>query len=118
MKKLYSFLVLMFFSSFGAFAQGSLSGRVIYSDKPVEFASIYLPELGKGTMTDSAGYFSIEGLASGTYRVEASMMGYRKSVEDWTIPSKEELVISLQALDTSLEEVVVSGTLQEVSRIE
>ncbi|KPQ10492.1 MAG: TonB-dependent receptor [Algoriphagus marincola HL-49] len=116
MKKLYSFLVLMFFSSFGAFAQGSLSGRVIYSDKPVEFASIYLPELGKGTMTDSAGYFSIEGLASGTYRVEASMMGYRKSVEDWTIPSKEELVISLQALDTSLEEVVVSGTLQEVSR--
>lgn len=109
-------LFLLIFLSQGAFSQEKLSGRVVSNGKGLEFATVFIPEFSIGTTTDSLGFFTLQNISKGKYQLEVSLLGYRKKSLEIFFPEKNSIEIALDPLDSSLDEVVVSGTLQEVSR--
>jgi outer membrane receptor for ferrienterochelin and colicins len=100
-------------------AQNSLEGQVLAKSQPLEFANILIKGTGKGAMTDSLGNFRIDDLASGTVQVQISRIGFMTESVQVKIPnSGSRLTVELKELDSSLDEVVVSGTMQEVSKLD
>ncbi|TFV92335.1 TonB-dependent receptor [Algoriphagus kandeliae] len=115
-KRWFFFQVFLILLSPIAFSQENLEGKIVSNGKGLEFATIYLPDISKGATSDSLGYFSVQGIPNGIHRLEVSLLGFKKKSLEVSIPSKGFFEINLEALDSSLDEVVISGTLQEVSR--
>ncbi len=93
--KLFYILLLMSLSIIGlaenptenAAKRGSIKGHVIdaLSNQPIEYATAALfsqpdNELIDGSITDVTGFFRIPKLEMGTYTLEVSFIGYRKTV--------------------------------------
>src|SRR5215216_2232944 len=70
------------------------------------------------TMTDSSGFFRLE-LNPGKFTLHISMIGYETHHETIAISNEEKLLqIELQPFASSLGEVVVTGTMKPVQRLE
>ena len=70
------------------------------------------------TMTDSSGFFRLE-LNPGKFTLHVSMIGYETHHETIAISNEEKLLqIELQPFASSLGEVVVTGTMKPVQRLE
>jgi len=98
----------------------SIRGKVISGGKPVESASIKLSNISAGTITDTNGFFSIKNLAAGRYIIHTSSVGYVHESKQLSVKEGEnkEVNVELFSLQNNLDEVVVTGTLKEVKRIE
>ncbi|SFT52141.1 outer membrane receptor for ferrienterochelin and colicins [Algoriphagus locisalis] len=121
MRLKYILLGFTFLLSLDSIAQNYLlKGRVLFEGEPVEFANVYVKVLSKGAVTDSHGGFSIPISETGTFTVQASMVGFQTSQQLVKIPSENtsSLVFTLKEMDGGLDEVVVSGTMQEVSKLD
>ena len=105
-----------------AFAQTKLAGSKITGAviddqaKPLDFATIILlrasdSTMVKTTMTDLAGKYLFENMAAGDYRVQATMVGYKKVKSKPFNLSVANPVIGIEQLQTSLD----SKNLKEVS---
>ncbi len=115
---LFGILLLSSYAQRAEAQYGSLSGKVRSEGRGVEYANVGILKLGLGTSTDTAGNFRIEKIPYGTYSLKISCVGYLPYRREITISSSEplQLTINLQAAESSLGEVVVTGTLKEVSR--
>src|SRR6056297_1334668 len=72
-------------------------------------ATVYVQEIGQGTITNVYGFYSIS-LAPGTYNVRYSFIGYRAKTFTITISDKDlSRNIELEPTAEELEEVVVTG---------
>ncbi|UII19678.1 TonB-dependent receptor [Fulvivirga ligni] len=119
---LYRFLVfsiLNFYCLMGFGQHGVIRGTIRNSDEPVAFANVYLKQINRGASTDANGNFELKDLPYGTYELTISSIGYstlKRSV-DINIPL---VVLNLQLTEDShtLGEVVITGTMKEVSRAE
>ena len=112
-------LVLLFMVNSPLFAQlSTISGIVTNNREPVEFANIYLEEAKKGTTTDEAGAFFINRIRPGEYTLRVSYIGYKTYNTNITVKYGQDLNldISLEPDDVQGEEVVITGTLKEISR--
>lgn len=120
MKQLFLTAVILFLFIFNsAFAQQKVKGKIIDSKGALEFANVLIKEKGLGAVTDSLGKFEIGNLEAGQYTVQVSLIGYGSQTRRISIPFlSQELVFKLEQLDASLDEVVVSGTMQEVSKLD
>ncbi|MEB2775849.1 TonB-dependent receptor [Algoriphagus sp. D3-2-R+10] len=121
MRQIFTFLLLNFLITNSLFSQNMLlKGKVISKGEPVEFANVYVKGMSKGAVTDRDGGFSIAISETGTYTVQASMVGFQTAQKVVKIPSEKmsTLVFELQEMDGGLDEVVVSGTMQEVSKLD
>lgn len=100
-------------------AQCIVEGTVKQGQAPVAFASIALKNTSFGTTADSAGIFRFSAPA-GKVQVLASAMGYRPYQQDITLLDGDtvRLAISLNEEAGQLDEVVVTGTMKEVSKLE
>ncbi len=102
-----------------AFGQptASLSGFVkdATSGETLLLANVVLAGVGKGTATNTAGYYTLTNLAPGTYTVVASYIGYRELRQDVTLAPGERrrLDIELAPQDVRFEEVVVTADRSE-----
>ncbi len=119
--KAVSFFLICVFFLFGTselLAQQKLSGKILSSKGALlEFANVMVKETNQGAVTDSLGRFQIEVSKNGPLTLQISLLGYQTLVKELTDTSGD-LQFSLNPLDTQLDEVVVSGTLQEVSRLD
>lgn len=112
-KNLYTFTliqsaVLILLSNLG-FAQQLLNGFVIDSQTrlPISHASVFIPKLKKGAISDSSGRFSLEIIEhSLPLVVEVQHVGYR-SHRDTLHQLDTQLIFELSPL--SMQEVIVSG---------
>lgn len=112
-------LILFLLLSQSAFAQQKIKGTILDSKGPLEFANVLIKEKGVGAVTDKFGIFEIGNLDPGQYTVQVSLLGYGTQTRRISIPYlSQDLVFNLQQLDGSLDEVVVSGTMQEVSKLD
>ncbi|WP_339755371.1 TonB-dependent receptor [Algoriphagus aquimarinus] len=120
MRYQYTILLSFLLFSLDTFGQNyTLKGRVLHEGDAVEYANVYVKGLAKGAVTDQYGAFSIEISTVGTFTVQASMVGFKSAQAKVTIPqSQAELIFELEEMDGGLDEVVVSGTMQEVSKLE
>lgn len=99
--------------------QNTLTGKITSSGKPVAYAPVAVMGTQYGAVTDTLGNFSLN-ISSGTYKITVAAMGYLRkevSVNLDTLKSKF-LHIEVTEFANPLNEVVVSGTLSEVSRSE
>lgn len=107
--------------SFAVLAQsGSISGQVLSEGKSLSAVNILLQGTTMTTTTDSTGYYFFSKLAPGTYKVQASAIGFRKTLKSLALKEDEkaQLNFDLSNLQQDLNEVVVTGTLKEVKRLE
>src|SRR5690606_10763300 len=91
-------------------AQQSLTGTVkdIQTNETLEFVNVYLPQLEKGTVTDSSGTFTIKQLPSGNYKLVVSYLGYETFSKTIALPLAETLEIALVPSAVEMEEVILS----------
>ena len=110
MKKLLLLLGILY--SIGTQAQVRLQGNVIASDTKEEIigANLYLVELRRGTLSQSAGKFSFEEVKKGSYMLQISHIGYKTFTQKISIKSDTTFQIALTPSAVSLEEVIVSGS--------
>ncbi|MBC7935348.1 MAG: TonB-dependent receptor [Rhizobacter sp.] len=99
---------------------GSISGHVVADGKAVAFASVSISGSAKGTITDSVGYFQFTALTTAAYKLKATASGYLPFEKKITLKNDStiQLAIELTRGERSLEDVVVTGTLKEVKRLE
>lgn len=97
-------------------AQSVLKGKVTQGGNPVPGATVMFNKAHR--VTDTTGTFSFSELSPGKYTLHVTMVGseaYHKLV---TLNNKEtrELTIDLQPVSSSLDAVVVTGTLKPVKK--
>lgn len=95
-------------------------GKVVFNQKPVSFAVVSIKELKQAVQTNQDGQFIFKNLRKDTFllSVKASSF-YPKQVKVILSNFKnKELVIELIENENTLNDVVVSGTLKEISKKE
>ena len=78
------------------------------TNEKLEFVNIYFPKLEKGTITNENGKFSIENLSPGNYNMLFSMIGYKTQSANITVPSTNEIKISLMPSAIEMESIIIS----------
>lgn len=118
MKRILVLLVVLAASN--SYAQKSIKGTVYSGKEPLSFASIYLKEIKKGAQTNENGKYEINNIEPGNYTIIASYMGYQTERRTIVIGAENnnQVNFNLKEDANNLEEVVVSGTLKPVSRME
>ena len=118
--KNFILIVLLVLVSCASDAQLRLSGVVLSDGKPMEFASVMVLNKQVSATTDSTGYFSIKDLPAGKYFVKVSSIGYVSITKEVLIDSLKSTSVDffLKPNQGTLNEVVVTGTLKEVNRLE
>lgn len=118
LRPLLFFLVITY--SFSLANAQEITGKVVSGNEALEFVNVYIKGLNVGAVTDSAGNFSIKVQETGKFTIQASRIGYQTAQQQITLPQAKsiELTFELMELDGGLEEVVVSGTMQEVSKLD
>ncbi|MEO6915735.1 MAG: carboxypeptidase-like regulatory domain-containing protein [Chitinophagaceae bacterium] len=104
----YFGIIVFFLGQFNAVAQFTLRGKIIASDTktPLAGASIFLTSTSFGTVTNSAGEFTL-GIPAGKYDLIASFVGYETSAQTISGTISEPIVISLKLKAEMFDEVVV-----------
>ena len=100
--------------------QNTIIGVVLEGEIPVPFANIYLQGTEFGSSSDQNGEFTIDNIPDGTYKIQTSVLGYTPFNQKVTLLNNKVLLlnISLKASTEQLDEMVVTGTLKPVSRLE
>ncbi len=98
----------------------SISGKIISEGKPVEYANVAFTGTSYGGTTDTLGRFAIQKIPHGKYRVSVSCIGFNSMEKPVIVKEGENVVLNFDLTNyrNTLNEVVVTGTLKEVSRLE
>lgn len=122
-KKLTYLTIIIFLIDLSLFAQqtSTIKGRVLTEDNfPLPYAHISTTNDKSGTYSDQNGAFTLEGLTSIKQLITTSIIGFQtKSIRvDLRDNQNQYLEIILKESSEVLDEVVLSGTLKEVSKLE
>ena len=113
---LFSFLYLIKLSAQTA----DFKGKTIDNGKAIAFAIVTIKETKQSVQTDNEGHFVFKNLVKDTFTLSIKAIGYEtktvKMFRNKFINNFTE--IELMAIENGLNEVVVSGTLKEISRKE
>jgi outer membrane receptor for ferrienterochelin and colicins len=98
----------------------SITGKILSEGKLVEFANVVLKGTQMIAVTDTSGMYQIKNIPVGSYQVEVSALGFNKISKSIALKAEENLNIDfdLIANNSLLNEIVISGTLKEVNRLE
>lgn len=118
MKNIY-ITMLMAFLVQCTFAQNTLKGNITNQEDQtsLEQVSIYFPQLEKGTVTNADGFFEINNLPSGKFKIVISYIGFQtysqtvELLEPTTLLSMELMPSAIE-----MEEVIVSTPFHKLQR--
>ncbi|TYB78844.1 TonB-dependent receptor [Bizionia myxarmorum] len=113
-------IILAFLCSAASFAQTThnIKGTVSSEGESLPYASVYIQGTTSGTTTNDNGIYSINKIAPGDYILIASFTGHTTVSKKISIGSKDISVNFNLDSGESLDEVVITGTLKAVSRLE
>ena len=99
---------------------GTIRGRATTNGQPIEFVSVGVAGTAFGTSTDARGEYEIKHLPLGNHRIQFSAIGYTPVSRTVRLsgPAPQTIDADLRETAASLDEVVVTGTMKEVSRLE
>jgi iron complex outermembrane receptor protein len=109
--KIFLGVMLIFVAMMPEFGQAqTLNGQVFNKEtsKPIPFASIYLTELSTGTISDSAGFFSISNFPSSPTTLKISAIGFGTFTTAITYNATAVYAFYLEPKHVHLDEVIVS----------
>jgi len=101
-------LVLIFYV---ADAQNQITGKITdHNNLPLAGTTVLLPEINKGTVTDTNGNYVLNNLPTGEIRIQFSRIGYHNVIKTlFLFGTKTELNIILKEAPFETEEVIISG---------
>lgn len=116
-------LILLFFvcllSGYSVSAQTTIKGKVTSDGVPLQYANVLIAKTQLGASTDANGLFTIENVSDGTYEIQVSFTGFRSQKKTITIHNATPAMVHFDLKENqSLDEVVVTGTLKAVNRLE
>ena len=92
-------------------ARYSLSGKISdTSGAPLPGASVYIPDLKKGSIADVNGMYNISNIPGGTYLVEIKYIGYKTIVENVNFDQNKTENFSMQIAIVEESAIVVTGS--------
>ena len=98
-------------------SQYQLKGKILGNEEPVPFAKIKIKSLKAYAISGDDGSFVLKNIPKGEFELEVFNLGFEVSINQVSIPSTT-LTINLKSELQQVEEMVVSGTLKEVSKKE
>lgn len=107
-------IVLIFFVLFlfiKVNAQNQIKGKVTdINNEPLIGASVSLPELNKGTITNQAGEYLISNVPNGKIKIQFSFVGYNTEIKTIDISQTENKIdVLLSIAIIKSQEVVITG---------
>ncbi len=116
-------LTIIALSIFGHSAIGqstTISGKLQSNNDPLAYASVALLGTSYGSTSDENGTYKISGVPSGKYTLIVSSIGYEKIEQSIEVGDQKDLNLDFDVIEKvgQLDEVVVSGTMKEVSKLE
>lgn len=110
-------LVLLFAETLYA-QRSTISGVVYGKGSPIEFANVYLVEASRGAVTDESGAFRIEKITPGEYTLRVSYIGFNSYEQTLKVKYGRDIQLHIELKPEELQgnEVVVTGTMKEISR--
>ena len=103
-----------------AVALFSLKGKVVdkATGEPIPFATVYIPAISGGNVTDEEGNYEIKHLLAGSYAVKFHFVGYRPLLKNIELPENKQLNVALEEAFLELNEVIVTPGTFEISTVE
>jgi len=98
----------------------SISGKIISEGMPLEYANVELVGTSIRTLTDTLGIYKLNNINPGNYVVRVYCIGFLKMDKTISLKEGEKVTLNfdLTNFQNTLDEVVVTGTMKEVSRLE
>src|SRR5690606_24182866 len=108
MKNILCVLAVIFLYTAGS-AQNSLTGKITSNNEPV-IATIYIPQLEKGTVADFEGKYTLTNIPDGNYNLVFSSLGYATISKKFSFSKKQITIENIQLEESAveMEEVIVS----------
>ncbi len=117
MKK-YIVLFLLVETIFG-YSQATLSGTIrdAKNKQPTD-ATVYIPKLEKGSITDFDGKYTITNIPAGTFSVVISSLGYKTVSKEITFQQNATITlnITLEESAVEMEEVIISTPFHQLQK--
>ncbi|MBZ0328691.1 MAG: TonB-dependent receptor [Altibacter sp.] len=117
MKQIH-FLLLALIAVAEATSQNSISGHLTNQDNEPISATVYIPQLEKGTMATLDGYYAITNIPDGTYTIVYSLLGYATISKKFDFSDDKTLTEDLQLVETAveMEEIIISTPFHKLQR--
>ncbi len=115
------FLILYITLASRAWAQtGSVNGVVTHQGQALPFINVVVSNTSLGTTTDENGKFKLDNIPAGSQTLIISGVGYKKQHLTITITSGTTTGLEIQLAEdiSQLQEVVVTGTMKEVTKMD
>lgn len=101
------------------FAQYTIKGTVTADGMPLQYVNVSLKKTNKTTITNADGLYSFKNLALGSHEIAVSYTGFTSDSRNISIADSSEFVVDFHLRENnSLDEVVITGTMKPVSRLE
>lgn len=114
-------IAFIFFFQTALSQHGSIGGQITTNKlQGAPFVKVFLENTSFGVLTDQEGFYLLENIPAGAYKLVARSTGMaEKDTSIQVLAGKQIAVnINLDNSDNILNEVVVTGTLKEISRME
>ena len=117
---LISFFGLMLISLNVCAQTTSLHGKITFNNIPEPFVNVFIDDFSLGTSSNIEGIYSLEGIPLGTSTVVVSAIGFMSQKHELIFKEgvSINLDFTLEVANDRLNEIVISGTLVPVSKLE
>src|SRR5674476_1185486 len=111
MKKIFIICVIILVYQF-ANAQNKITGKITdnLTGEVVPGATVYIPELKTGTITDKDGFYKIENLPKTKVIIQISFLGYKSIIENIDLATTSSKDFVMEQAITEMNEVVITGS--------
>src|SRR5258708_38273288 len=105
------YLLFLLLLSQNLMSQNEISGTIkdAQTAKAVANASVYLPDLKRGAISDNNGHYDIKNLPKGEFLLQTSIIGYATQIKTISINGPSTISFDLIQSSTGLETVIVTG---------
>jgi outer membrane receptor for ferrienterochelin and colicins len=95
----------------------TIRGKVTSKGEALPFANIYLKNTKQGTSSNENGFFELKNIKNGSYTLVASNVGFTTKAVKISLTGNQKSTQNFNLDEnTSLDEIVISGTLKPVSK--
>lgn len=115
----YLFLTILILTAKNIYSQ-NISGKVASSTPIIQEIKVSLLNTNFKTQTDSLGFYKLENIPKGNYRIQVTAEGFEPQTQKISVLENQNLNLDFELKEDNneLNEVVVSGTLKPVKRLE
>ena len=102
-----------------SFAQTKIEGTVTADGMPLQLANIVLKNTKYSTTSTADGTYHFNTVPWGNYEITASYTGFKSQSQNIVITDSTEVILNFNLRENNtLDEIVITGTLKPVSRLE